>query len=317
MRLCVLDGYTLNPGDNSWDDLASLGELVVYERTPPDLVRQRAADAEIVITNKTILDATTLNSLPGLRLVAVLATGFNVVDVMAARARGVPVVNVPEYGSASVAQHVFALILELAQHVGSLNRAVAAGEWTRSADFCFWERTPIELDGLTMGIVGVGRIGRRVAQIAAGFGMHTVGHRGSGEVGAVPIEMVGFETLVRTSDVVSLHCPLTDTNEKLINASVLGAMKRSAFLVNTARGGLVDEAALAAALQAGTIAGAGLDVVTVEPIRPDSPLLGIPNCVITPHVAWATLAARRRLMQATVGNIRAFLAGAPRNVVNP
>jgi glycerate dehydrogenase len=318
MNLVVLDGYTLNPGDNPWDDLRQFGELTVYDRTPAECIVARAAPATVVLTNKTVLTADTLRQLPALRFVGVLATGFNVVDVAAARAQGVPVANVPEYGTDSVAQHVFALLLELCHHVGDHAAAVRAGRWVTAPDFCFWEVPPLELTGLVLGIVGFGRIGRRVAEVAHAFGMRVIvgGVSQDIERQAPPVERTDVAGLFAAADVVSLHCPLTADNERFVNAALLARMKSSALFLNTARGGLVDEYALAAALNRGQIAGAGLDVVAVEPMRPDNPLRVARNCIITPHVAWASLSARRRLMKATVNNIAAFMSGRPVNVVN-
>lgn len=320
MRIVVLDGHTLNPGDNPWDELATLGELEVYERSAPVEVVPRARGAEIVLTNKTVLDAAALAALPELRFVAVLATGYNVVDVAAARARGIVVANVPEYGTDSVAQHVLALLLELASGVGEHDAAVHAGEWQRCPDFSFWRRPLVELAGLTFGIVGFGRIGRRVGELANALGMRVIASGRSGAAYAGDPSWPGFarqpvEVLFAASDAVSLHCPLTADNVRFVNAALLARMRPSAFLINTARGGLVDESALAAALARGELAGAGLDVVSEEPIRDDNPLLAAPRCILTPHLAWATLAARRRLMAIAVANVRAWLAGAPINVV--
>ncbi|MBY0278063.1 D-2-hydroxyacid dehydrogenase [Candidatus Binatia bacterium] len=318
MKIVVLDGYTLNPGDNPWDALAALGDLTVHDRSAPDETVPRARGAAIVLTNKTHLDAATLAALPDLRYVGVLATGYNVVDIAAARAHGITVTNVPEYGTDFVAQHVFALLLELTNAVGEHDAAVHAGEWQRCPDFSFWKRPLLELAGLTMGIVGYGRIGRRVGDVARALGMRVLAsvRPGTAAPAATATETwCDLETLFATSDVVSLHCPLTSDNTRFVNAALLARMKRSALLVNTARGPLIDEQALAEALAAGTIAGAGLDVVSVEPIRADNPLLRAPNCVLTPHVAWASLAARRRLMATAVDNVRGFLAGKPQNVV--
>jgi glycerate dehydrogenase len=317
MRIVVLDGYTLNPGDNPWDELQQLGELVVHDRTPPELVVERASRADILLTNKTPLPATVLAQLPRLRFISVLATGYDVVDVAAARARGVPVANVPEYGTDSVAQHVFALLFALCHRVAEHNAAVHSGEWSRSEDFCFWQQPPLELRGLTMGIVGLGRIGRRVAMLARAFGMKVVGATSGRR--AVPIRGVrqcSVPEVFDRADVVSLHCPLTVETSQMVNAALLERMKLTAFLINTARGGLIDEGALAHALDAGILAGAALDVVSQEPIAPNHPLLHARNCIITPHLAWASLAARRRLMRATVNNVRAFLQGSPVHIVN-
>jgi glycerate dehydrogenase len=310
VRIVVLDGQTLNPGDNPWDPVARLGELTVFDRTPPASVVERAHDAEIVLTNKTRLDGSTLAALPTLRFIAVLATGYDVVDGRAARQRAIPVSNVPEYGTDSVAQHTFALLLELCNRTALNAAAVFAGEWSRAPDFSFWKASLVELSGMTMGIVGSGRIGRRVAEIARAFGMNVIA--GSARLS----ERAKLPDLFASADVVSLHCPLTAETAALVDAALIARMKPTAFLLNTARGGLVDEAALRAALEAGKLAGAGFDVASREPIEPSNPLLGAPNLVLTPHLAWASVAARRRLMKTSAQNVEAFLAGAPINVVN-
>jgi glycerate dehydrogenase len=317
----VLDGYTLNPGDLNWQALEALGGCTVYERTPKELLIERAAGAEIVLTNKVVLGAEQLAQLPQLRYIGVLATGYNVVDVEAARQRNVTVTNVPAYSTASVAQMVFALLLELSQQVGHHARLVREGRWTASVDFCFWDRPLVELDGLTLGIVGFGAIGRRVARLARAFGMEVLVHTAHPEKHRQTEEgqqarFVGLDELFRASDAVSLHCPLTEETRALVDARRLDLMKPTAFLLNTGRGPLVDEAALAAALNAGRIAGAGLDVLSVEPPPVGNPLLQAANCCITPHIAWATRAARQRLMTTAVENLRAFLTGAPKNVVS-
>lgn len=314
-RIVVLDGHTLNPGDNPWTGLEDLGDVAVFDRTPAEQIIERGAGAAVVLTNKTRLDADTLQSLPALRLIAVLATGYDVVDVAAATRRGVAVANVPEYGTDSVAQHVFALLLELCSAVGEHDRAVRDGAWQRSPDFSFWLRPPIELSGQTMGIVGCGRIGRRVAAIAGAFGMRVLvtSRRPCDVAGA---RWTDLPTLGAEADVVSLHCPLTAATRNMVDAEFLRRMRSTAFLINTARGPLVDEEALAAALHAGSLGGAAVDVVAAEPIGADNPLLRAPRCIITPHLAWASLAARRRLMAATVDNVRAFLDGAPINLVD-
>jgi len=318
VRIVVLDGHTLNRGDNPWDELAALGELTVYDRSARDEIVPRARGAAVALTNKTHLDAAALAALPELRYVGVLATGYNVVDVAAAHARGITVTNVPEYGTDFVAQHVFALLLELANAVGEHDAAVHAGEWQRCPDFSFWTRPLLELAGLTMGIVGYGRIGQRVGEVARALGMRVLASARPGSPLPPPTAKETWcelEELFAAADVVTLHCPLTADNERFVNARLLARMKRSALLINAARGQLVDEAALAQALADGTIAGAGLDVVSDEPIRADNPLLRAPRCVITPHVAWASLAARRRLMATAVENLRAYLAGRPVNLV--
>lgn len=317
MRIVVLDGHTLNPGDLSWAELRALGECEIHDRTPPEEVVARARDAEILLTNKAVVDRVAIERLPRLRFIAVLATGYNVVDVEAARQRGIPVSNVPAYGTASVAQHTMALLLELTQGAGRHAQGVREGRWSSHPDWCYWEQPLIELNGLTMGIVGYGRIGRAVARLAAAFGMKLLVHTRTppGEP-SEGLAFVSLETLLRQSDVVSLHCPLTPETNQLVNAERLAWMKPTAFLLNTSRGPLIDEPALAAALNAGRLAGAGLDVLSVEPPPPDNPLLTARHCLITPHHAWATRAARARLMQVVVANVRAFLDGQPQNVVN-
>jgi len=316
MRIVVLDGYTLNPGDLSWEGLRALGECVIHDRTAPEQVLARAAGAEILLTNKVVLDRERIARLPTLRYIGVLATGTNVVDLAAARARGIPVTNVPDYGTPAVAQMTFALLLELTHHVGHHAAAVRAGRWTASPDFCWWDFPLVELAGRTMGIVGFGRIGRAVGEIARAFGMNLLAHDPAAGPAPAGVRFVDLETLLRQSDVVSLHCPLTPATEHLVNARRLAMMKPTAFLLNTGRGPLVDEAALSEALNAGRLAGAGLDVLAVEPPPADNPLLQARNCLITPHIAWATGAARARLMQTAVDNVRGFLAGEPQNVVN-
>ncbi len=316
MKIVVLDGYTLNPGDLSWDGLEYIGECEIYERTPAKKTIERAKNAEIVLTNKTLLDAKTISSLDKLRYIGVLATGYNVVDVAAARERGIAVTNIPAYGTASVAQMTFAIILELANRVGHHSETVRCGRWCKSQDFCYWNHPLVELDGLTIGIVGFGRIGQAVAKIAKGFGMRILATNKSMKTSPVPgVEMTDLDTVFHESDIVSLHCPLTDDNKGFINSHRLAAMKTNAFLINTSRGLLIDEKALADALNSGIIAGAGLDVLSVEPPKPDNPLLSAKNCFITPHIAWATHAARERLMNIAIGNVRAFVEGKPKNTV--
>lgn len=310
MRIVVLDGYTLNPGDLSWSALESFGTVVVHDRTPQERILERADGAEIVLTNKCPLRAETIAQLDALRYIGVLASGVNVVDTSAARARGIPVVNVPDYGTPSVAQHVFALLLELTNSVAQHSDSVRQGEWAKSVDFCYWKKPLIELAGLNFGLVGYGRIGRATAAIAQAFGMRVSVHSRTSP------ESVALEKVFSQSDVVSLHCPLTDQTKHLVNAERLAMMKPSSYLINTGRGPLIDETALADALNTGRLAGAGLDVLSVEPPSANNPLFTAKNCVITPHIAWASQAARRRLMEIAVGNVQAFLAGQPRNVVN-
>lgn len=316
MNIVVLDGHTANPGDLSWAELEALGACQVFVRTPPDQVVSRAKAAELVLTNKTILDREAIVRLPKLRYIGALATGYNVVDVAAAKERGIVVTNVPDYSTRSVAQLTFALLLELTHHVGLHAEGVRAGRWSRSEDFCYWETPLTELDGLTLGLLGFGRIARAVAQIGAAFGMNIVVHtpRPPTQVPA-GIQFVSLDDLFARSDVLSLHCPLTPETKCLVNVRRLTLMKPTALLLNTGRGPLVDEAALAEALNVGSIAGAAVDVLSAEPPPPDNPLLTAKNCIITPHLAWATQAARRRLIHIAVENVRAFLAGQPQNRV--
>lgn len=317
MKIVVLDGYTLNPGDLSWEELNSLGACEIHDRTPAAEVVQRAVEAEIVLTNKTVLSREQIKSLPKLKYIGVLATGYNIVDVAAAREQNIPVTNVPTYGAKSVAQMTLALLLELTQNVGHHAQTVRDGRWTRSSDFCYWDFPLIELDGLTFGIVGYGRIGRAAGELATAFGMRLLSYSPRPPKNApAHVQFVDLEELFTASDVVSLHCPLTPETKHLVNASRLSQMKSTAFLINTSRGPLIDEPALADALNEGRLAGAGLDVLAVEPPRPDNPLLKAKNCLVTPHIAWATRAARARLMSTAVANVRAFLKGGPQNVVN-
>jgi glycerate dehydrogenase len=316
MKIVVLDGYTLNPGDNPWDEVAKLGEFVCHNRTPADLILERAKDADIILTNKTPLSADTLAKLPRLKFISVLATGYNVVDVKAARAHGVAVSNVPIYGTDAVAEYVFALLLNFYRQPQFHSDLVKQGEWTKS-EWCFW-RTPLtELAGRTIGIVGFGRIGRRVGEIAAAFKMKVLANDVvRTNPPSYPFAWCEVPELFAESDVVTLHCNLTPENTGMVNQALLKRMKPTAYLINTSRGPLVKDADLAEALQRGKLGGAALDVVTTEPIAANNPLLKAPNITITPHVAWAALAARRRLMQITAENIAAFIAGKPVNVIN-
>lgn len=317
MNIAVLDGYTLNPGDLSWDELKALGPCEIFDRTPPDEIAARAAHAEIAITNKAVLHRPQIEAMPRLKYIGVTATGYNIVDVAAAKERGVIVTNVPAYGTRSVAQHTFALLLELTQHAGHHAQTVRDGRWVRSPDWCYWDHPLVELDGLTLGIVGYGRIGQAVARLAEAFGMKVIASASSsGRKREANVAVVDLEYLFSESDVVSLHCPLTPETKHLVNAQRLARMKPTSFLLNTSRGPLVDEAALADALNSGRIDGAAMDVLSVEPPPADNPLLSAKNCLITPHIAWATRAARARLMRTAVDNVRAFLAGNPQNVVS-
>src|ERR1700693_5419617 len=318
MKIVVLDGHALNPGDLSWDGLGANGQLQIFDRPPEDQIVARAHDAEIVLTNKTELSAQTLRQLKKTRYIGVLATGFDVVDVRVARGLGKNGTNVPTYGTASVWQFTFALLLELCHHVSLHSEATRAGEWSRSEDFSFWKTPLIELAGKTMGIVGLGRIGQRVAEIALAFEMQVVA---ADEIKRPVPDWPGFrwyevDELLANSDVVSLHCPLMPQTKGIINASSLAKMKPSAFIINTSRGPLIVEQDLADALNSGGMAGAGLDLLRSETPTPDNPLLRAKNCIVTPHIAWATKEARARLIESAATNLRAFLDGRPVNVVN-
>ena len=314
--IVVLDGYTLNPGDLSWDALGALGPCQVYDRSAAEEVRPRAAEAEIVLTNKTDLKRAEILAMPKLKYIGVLATGTNVVDLAAARERRITVTNVPAYGTASVAQATMALLLELTQHVGHHAESVRQSRWVRSLDWCYWERPLIELEGLTLGLVGFGRIGAKVAELAAAFGMSILAYNPRPKTAPPAVRFVALETVFRDSDVVSLPGAVTPETRQLVNAQRLGSMRPTALLLNASRGQLVDEAALADALNHGRIAGAGVDVLSEEPPPASNPLLRARNCIITPHLAWATRAARARLMKIAVENVRAFLDGRPQNVVS-
>jgi len=316
MKITVLDGYTLNPGDNPWDEVAKLGTFVCHDRTPAELILDRARDAEIILTNKTPLSAATLAQLPKLKFIGVLATGYNVVDVKAARARGIAVANVPIYGTDAVAEYVFALLLNFYRQPQLHSDLVKNGEWSKS-EWSFWRTTLTEVAGRTIGIVGFGRIGRRVGEIAAAFKMNVLAHDVfHGNPPAYSFAWREIPELFAEADVVTLHCNLTPENTGMVNQALLARMKSSAYLINTSRGQLVNDTDLAEALRRGQLAGAALDVVTTEPIPSDSPLLHAPNITITPHIAWAALGARRRLMQITADNVAAFIAGKPINLVN-
>ncbi|MCS7025307.1 MAG: D-2-hydroxyacid dehydrogenase [Bryobacteraceae bacterium] len=318
MKLVVLDGYCLNPGDLSWEPLCRLADVTIYDRTPAGAVIERIGEAELVMTNKTPLSAAVFSALPNLKFVGVLATGYNIVDVEAARQHGVVVSNVPTYGTASVAQHAVALLLELCHQVGLHAQAVRNGEWSANPDWCFWKSPLVELAGKTLGVVGFGRIGRQTAKIAHAMGMRVIA---CDAIQTDPPEYENFrwaslEELLAESDVVSLHCPLTAETQGLINRERLRQMKPAAFLINTSRGGLTVDQDLADALNEGVIAGAGLDVLSVEPPVGGNPLFSAKNCIVTPHIAWATKEARGRLMEIAAGNLRAFLEGKPQNVVS-
>lgn len=316
-RIVVLDAFTMGQ-DVSWQGLAAQGELILHDRTPSEQVLERARGAQVLFTNKTVLGREVIEALPELGCICLLATGYNVVDVQAAAQRGIPVCNVPGYSPPSVAQHVLAVTLELFGKACRHARAVAEGRWGAQPDFCFWDAPIMELAGKTFGVVGFGAIGQRVAELAHAFGMNVLAHapRPKPAPGYAPFAFAPLDELFAQSDVVSLHCPLTADNENMVDARLLSLMRPTAFLVNTARGQLVDENALAEALKSGALGGAALDVVRQEPIRADNPLLHAPNCLITPHVAWASAEARTRLLAMAAENLRAFLAGRPQNVVN-
>lgn len=316
MKIVVLDGHTLNPGDLDWSALQALGDCVVHPRIPAPETIRIAADAEVLISNKVVLTREHIVALPKLRYIGVTATGYNNVDVAAAREHGIVVTNVPAYSTKSVAQHVFALLLEFTHQTGSHSEGVRAGRWAGAQDWSYQEHPLLELDGLTLGIVGYGRIGAAVGAIGAAMGMRLLATPPRTRPLPDGVESATVDELFERSDVISLHCALTPETRGLVNESRLNRMKTTAFLINTARGPLIDEAALARALNTGRIAGAGLDVLSTEPPSPDNPLLTARNCIITPHLAWATRAARSRLMAVTVENVRAFLAGTPQNVVS-
>ena len=315
MRIVVLDGYALNPGDLSWAPLEALGDCAVHDYTARHETLHRAQGAQIILTNKTVLDRPILEQLPQLKYVGVLATGYNVVDVAACGERKIVVTNVPRYGTSSVAQMVFALLLELTQHVGHHAQTVRDGRWSAGRDFCYWDFPLVELEGLTMGIVGLGRIGTTVGRLARAFGMKVLAHDALPQEPQEGVRLVSLEELLASSDVVTLHCPLTEQTRELIDARRLAMMKPAAFLINTSRGPVIQERDLAEALNAGRLGGAGLDVLAVEPPPADNPLLRARNCLITPHIAWATRSARKRLLDIAVANVKAFLEGRPLNVV--
>ena len=312
--IVILDGFTANPGDISWAAIEALGNCKIYDRTGEADVVARAADADIVLTNKTLITQKSLAALPRLRYIGVLATGYNTVDVQAAQQRGILVCNVPEYSTPNVTQAVFALLLELTNRTGHHSQTVHEGRWSASPDFCYWDGELVELAGRTLGIVGYGRIGKAVAAVGRAFGMQILAHR---RTASDDPQFVSLDRLLCESDVVSLHCPLVPDTKELINAATLAQMKPSAFLINTARGALIHEPDLAAALNTERIAGAGLDVLSVEPPLASNPLLSARNCVMTPHIAWATRNARLRLLEVTAANIRSYLLNRPQNVITP
>ncbi len=312
MKIVVLDGYTENPGDLSWGALEALGELTVYDRTPGEKIASRIADAEIVLTNKTPISRETLEICKNVKFIAVLATGYNVVDVEAAKEKGILVSNVPTYGTAAVAQYVFALLLEVCHHVGEHSICVHNGDWENNIDWCFWNYPLIELAGKTMGIIGYGRIGRTTARIAKGFGMNVIAYDNAVEAD----EIVSLDEVLTQSDIISLHCPLFPETREMINQESIAKMKDGVIIINTSRGPLIQEDDLKAALDCGKVAFAAVDVVSTEPIQGSNPLLSCKNCLITPHIAWAPKESRQRLMDIVVDNVAQFLNGTPVNVVN-
>ena len=321
MKLVILDGYTENPGDLSWAGLEALGEVTVYDRTSyaeSPLIAERIGDADIAVINKTPISRATIDACPKLKLIAVLATGYNVVDYQYAKEKGIPVCNVPTYGTASVSQFSIALLLELCHHIGHHSETVHAGKWASNVDWCYWDYPLIELEGKTIGIIGFGRIGQAEGRIAKAMGMHVLAYDVfQSDSGRAIGTYTDLDTLLSSSDVVSLHCNLTPENTGLINKERIAKMKDGALLINNARGQLLNEQDVADALNSGKLGGAGFDVVYTEPIRSDNPLLSAKNCIITPHISWAPLESRQRIMDITVSNVKAFLAGKPLNVVNP
>ena len=316
MEIVILDGYTLNPGDLSWEGIKAFGNCTFYDRTPPELTVERAKDAEVAITNKVILDRNAIEQLPHLKYIGVLATGYNVVDIEAAKDAGIVVTNIPAYSTASVAQMVFSHILNYAQNVAVHANSVSDGEWANSIDFSYWETPQMELAEKTIGIIGFGQIGQAVAKIALAFGMKVIFSNRSTKETALDAKQVDLDTLLSESDFISINCPLTSDNAEFINKSTIEKMKPEVFLINTGRGPLINEQDLADALNSGRIAGAGLDVLSVEPAKEDNPLPKAKNCYITPHIAWATIEARTRLMNIATENLKAFLEGKPQNVVS-
>lgn len=316
MKIVVLDGYALNPGDLSWEGIKKLGDCTVYDRTSPELTIERAKYADVVTTNKVIFDKKIISQLPNLKYIGVLATGYNVVDIQAAKDAGITVTNIPAYSTASVAQMVFSHILNFAQNVSVHANSVSAGDWAKSIDFAYWKTPQIELVGKTLGIIGFGQIGQAVAKIGLAFGMKIIFNNRSKKIVDLESTQVELEILLSESDFISINCPLTTENAGFINSTTIDKMKPTAFLVNTGRGPLINEQDLADALNAGKIAGAGLDVLSTEPADADNPLPNAKNCFITPHIAWATFEARTRLMNIATENLKAFIDGNPKNVVS-
>ena len=317
MKIVVLDGYTENPGDLSWSGFEALGEVTVYDRTPADKIVERIGDAEVVIMNKTPISRATMDACPNIKYIGVLATGYNVVDVEAAKEKGIPVCNVPTYGTASVGQFAIGLLLEICHHIGAHNESVHKGEWENNADWCYWNYPLIELDGKTLGVIGFGRIGQATGKIAKALGMKVLAYDSyPNDSGRALAEYVDLDTLLANSDVIALHCPLFPDTQGIINKDTIAKMKDGVIILNNSRGPLIVEQDLADALNSGKVYAAGLDVVATEPIKGDNPLLTAKNCIITPHISWAAKEPRQRIMDMSVDNLKAFLAGAPVNVVN-
>ena len=318
MKIVILDATALNPGDLSYDCINQFGDVTSYDRTDGEaLTIERIGDNEIILVNKVPITETVLAACPNIKLICVQATGYNIVDVEACARQGIPVTNVPSYGTAAVAQFTIALMLELCHRIGLHNHSVHQGDWTKSSNFCYWLTPQMELEGKTLGIVGFGRIGQAVGKLAKAFGMHVLAYnRSQCDEGRAIADYVDLDTLFRESDFISLHCPQTAETVNLINRETIAQMKDGAMLINTARGGLVDETALVEALESGKLRGAAVDVVSQEPMKADNPLLTTRKCIITPHIAWAPVESRQRLLDCVVENIRAFLDGKPQNVVN-
>ena len=320
MKIVILDGYTENPGDLSWDELGKLGELTVYDRTPVDdeaEIIRRIGDAEIVFTNKTPISRAVIDACPGMKFISMLATGYNVVDYVYAHEKGIPVTNVPSYGTASVAQFAIAMLLEICHHVAHHSQTVHDGKWASSIDWCYWDYPLIELDGKTMGIIGFGRIGQQTGKIARALGMNILAYDSvESDSGRAIGTYADLDTVLSQSDVIALHCPLFPDTQGIINKDTIARMKDGVIILNNSRGPLIVEQDLTDALNSGKVFAAGLDVVSTEPIKPDNPLLGAKNCIITPHISWAPKESRQRIMDCAVANVKAYQAGTPINVVN-
>lgn len=318
MKIVVLDGYTLNPGDISWEGMEAFGDVTVYDRTKAEEVVERIGDAEVVYTNKTPITKETLDACPNVKFIGVLATGYNIVDIAAAKEKGIPVSNIPTYGTAAVSQYAIALLLELCHHIGEHSDAVKAGEWTSNPDWCFWKYPLVELDGKTMGIIGFGRIGQDTGKIAQALGMKVLAYDAfkRPELESETCHYVDLDTLLKESDVISLHCPLFPDTEGIINKDTIAKMKDGVMIINDSRGPLIVEKDLREALDSGKVAGAAVDVVSTEPIEMDNPLIGAKNVIITPHIAWAPKESRQRLMNIAVDNLKCYVENKPQNVVN-